>query len=157
MSDEQARLKYGQGMFQISSKSERPAKLRWYTNPPALLITYGSVSGNEKLVNTIRRAQSPKIAMDCGRDWERCSSGPRYNPTDSDGQNSLLQLLSSFLRLPATGLHGYRTSIRATLVAFPYIVDFFDIHSRFKTWATRASFPITYRYNQACYGDGSSE
>lgn len=72
MSDEQARLKYGQGIFKISSKSERPAKLRWYTNPPALLITYGSVSGHEKLVNTIRRAQSPKIAMDCGRDWERC-------------------------------------------------------------------------------------
>ena len=52
---------------------ERPAKLRWYTNPPALLITYGSVSGNKKLVDMIRRAQSPKIAMDCGRDLERCA------------------------------------------------------------------------------------
>ena len=72
MSDEQARLKYGQGMFKTSSKSEGPAKLRWYTNPPALLITYGGVSGNEKLVNTIRRAQSPKIAMGCDRDSERC-------------------------------------------------------------------------------------
>ena len=154
MSDEQAHLKYGQGMFKISSESERPAKLRWYTNPPALLIIYGSVSGNGKFVNTIRRAQSPKIAMDCGRDWERCSSGLCYNPTDF-WQNSL-QLLSSFLRLPATGLHGYRTSVRmAALVAFPYIVNFFGIHSRFKTWATRASFPIIYRYNQACYGDRS--
>ena len=62
-SDEQARLKYGQGMSKTSSKSERPAKLRWYTNPPALLITCGSISGNERLVNTIGRAQSPKIAM----------------------------------------------------------------------------------------------
>jgi hypothetical protein len=120
MSDEQARLKYGpsQGMFKISSKSERPAKLRWYTNPPALLITYGSVSGHEKLVNTIRRAQSPKIAMDCsGKDDRQRTDTP-------------LQLL---LRLPATGLHG-RNSVRmAALVAFPYIFISSDIHTRFKT------------------------
>ena len=72
MSDEQGPLKYGQDMVKKSSEPERPAKLRWYTNPPALLITYSTVSGNEKLVNTIRRAQSPKIAMDCGCNSKRC-------------------------------------------------------------------------------------
>ena len=79
MSDELGPLKYGQGMFKTCTKLEKPAKLRWYTNPPALLITYGRVSGNEKLVYTIRRAQSPKIAMNCGRDTERCSGQLRYN------------------------------------------------------------------------------
>ena len=39
-SEEQARLKYGQvRAFKTSSKFEKPAKLRWYTSPPALLIT----------------------------------------------------------------------------------------------------------------------
>lgn len=66
MSEQQARLKHYQGAFKTSSKSERPAKLRWYTSPPALLITYSSVSGNEKFVNRRRRAQSPKIAMKSG-------------------------------------------------------------------------------------------
>lgn len=71
------------------SKSEGPAKLRWYTNPPALLITYSNVSGNERLVNTIRRAQRPKIAMDYGRDSERCSNVQcalcRYSTNPTDG------------------------------------------------------------------------
>jgi hypothetical protein len=63
MSEEQARLRHGQAAFKTSFKFEKPAKLRWYTSPPALLITYSSVSGNEKLVNTIGPTQSPKIAM----------------------------------------------------------------------------------------------
>ena len=49
MSEEQGRLKYSQSIFKTSSGSERPAKLRWYTSPPALLITYESVSSNEQL------------------------------------------------------------------------------------------------------------
>ena len=43
----------------------------------------------------------------------------------------------------------------AALVAFPYIFNFSDIHTWFKTWATRASSSITHRYNQACYNDRS--
>ena len=63
-SEEQACLKYGQvRAFKTSSKSERPAKLRWYTSPPALLITY-RVTVNENPVNAIdETCPKPEIAM----------------------------------------------------------------------------------------------
>ena len=67
--------------------------------------------------------------MDCGRDSKKDAAGRA-----TDLQNSSLQLLSPLLRLPATALHGYRHSLRmAALVAFPYIFNFFSIHTRFKT------------------------
>ena len=141
-SEEQARLKYGQVCaFNTSSKSERPAKLRWYTSPPALFITNSSVSVNEKLVRVIdKMRQKPKNSHEDGwkvskpspssvhRGWytlvgrdsgalerERSFSGAWYRRTLSNSRGSL-----GLIMVPSGWPYNPRARMDSSSRSFPF-------------------------------------